>query len=336
MRKKWRLIAAPARAMALSILVLLATCGTAGGNAGGGADGGTGVSGGGQGGQKVSAAAATDGSGERKGWPEVLRLGVIPGEEVGKLSRGNRKLVEDLGKALGIKTELFVGEDYTAVVEAMRTRHIEIASLGPFSYIIAHERSGAIPFAVKARSKEEAFYYSQIVVPKDSPVQTVQELRGKTFLFADPASTSGHLFPRAKLIELLGISNDEIEKFFGNVSFSGGHDKSILAIAKGTADGAGVCSTCVERVIEAGLVNADDYRVIAQSDPIPTSPFTYRNDLPENLVEAIKAFFFNYHHENPDYFDDGTERFIPVEDKDYDVIRRTAEALNMSPEELLG
>ncbi|GJM74736.1 hypothetical protein HMSSN036_69520 [Paenibacillus macerans] len=58
-----------------------------------------------------------------------------------------------------------------------------------------------------------------IIVPKDSPVQTVQDLKGKDFLFADPASTTGHLYPRATLMKLLGLKNDEIPEFFGNVFF---------------------------------------------------------------------------------------------------------------------
>ncbi|TDG00969.1 phosphate/phosphite/phosphonate ABC transporter substrate-binding protein [Paenibacillus piri] len=268
-------------------------------------------------------------------WPEVLRIGVLPGEEEGKLSRGNKKFAEDLGKAVGIKTELFVGDDYTAVVEAMRTKKIDIASYGPFSYVIAAERSGAVPFAVKAKSQKDAFYYSLIVVPASSKAQSLADLKGKSFLFADPASTSGHLFPRGSLIKTLGITNDQVEGFFSNVSFSGGHDKSILAIAKGTADGAGVCDTCIQRVVDAGLVKDSDYRVLAKSDPIPSGPMTYRKDLPADLVEKVKQFMFNYHKENPDYFSNGTQAFYPIEDKDYQIVKDTAKALNMSPDELL-
>ncbi|RCW51719.1 phosphate/phosphite/phosphonate ABC transporter substrate-binding protein [Paenibacillus prosopidis] len=270
-------------------------------------------------------------------WPEVLRVGVLPGEEEGKLSRGNQKFVEDLGAELGIKTELFVGDDYTAVIEAMRTKKIDIASFGPFSYIIAAERSGAIPFAVKAKSLEQAYYESWIVVPADSTAQTLEDLKGKTFLFADPASTSGHLFPRAVFIKQLGITTEEVETYFSNLSFSGGHDKSILAIAKGTADGAGVCSSCVQKVIDAGLVKETDFRIIAKSDPIPTSPFTYRAGLPGDLVEKIKAFMFEYHTMEPEagFFSNGTQKFFPIEDKAYQVVKDTAKALNMSPDELL-
>lgn len=267
-------------------------------------------------------------------WPSVIRYGVLPGEEEGELSRENQRFVSDMAEALGIGVELFVGEDYTAVIEAMRTGKIDIASFGPFSFVIAEQRSGAVPFAVKAPDEESAFYHSLIVVPQDSEVETVEQLAGKNFLFADPASTSGHLFPRAYLIKELDIKNEEIESFFGNVSFSGGHDKSIIAIARGDADGAAVCEPCIQRVIDAGIVSESDFRVIAKSDPIPDSPLAYRNDLPADLVEAVKAFVFQYHEQNPDWFSDG-ERFIEVETSDYDVVRETAKALNMSPEELL-
>jgi phosphonate transport system substrate-binding protein len=267
--------------------------------------------------------------------PDVLRVGVLPGEEEGKLSRGNKKFVEDLGIATGLKTELFVGDDYTAVIEAMRTKKIDIASFGPFAYIIAAERSGAVPFAVKATSLEAAFYNSLVVVPANSTAQSITDLKGKTFLFADPASASGHLFPRAIFINKLGVKNEDIESFFSNVSFSGGHDKSILAIAKGTADGAGVCDTCIQKVIDAGLVKTTDFRILAKSDPIPTSPYTYRKDLPVELVEKIKTFMFDYHTKNPQFFANGTQKFFPVTDADFKVVKDTAKALNMDPEQLL-
>ncbi|MFE5323121.1 phosphate/phosphite/phosphonate ABC transporter substrate-binding protein [Paenibacillus sp. NPDC056579] len=313
------------KVMAASLLILaLAGCGTTSKQAGGNVEQGS------QGGQSVQAASSSN-------WPTVLRLGVLPGEEEGKLSRGNKQFVEDLGKELGIKTELYVGEDYTAVVEAMRTKKIDIASFGPFSYIIAAERSGAVAMAVKAVNEKEATYQSLIVVPAASPAQKISDLKGKTFLFADPASTSGHLFPRAAMIKELGITNDKIESFFSNVSFSGGHDKSILAIAKGTADGAGVCDTCIKRVVDAGLVKESDYRVIGKSDPIPQSPMAYRKDLPADLIEKIKQFMLNYHkdNKNPAFFSNGTQQFFLVDDSKYNVVRETAKALNMSPEQLL-
>ena len=297
--------------MSMGLLILLAACGN----------------------DASSANSEQDGKSD---WPEKIALGVLPGEEEGEMSRGNQILADDLSEALGIEVELFVGDDYNAVIEAMRSKKIDIASFGPFSYIIAAERSNAVPFAVKARSTEEAFYNSWIIVPDESEVETLEELEGKSILFADPASTSGHLFPRMLFVKELGIPNDEIENFFGSVAFSGSHDNSALAIAAGDADAAGVCSSCIQRAIDGGLLKESDFRIIKESDPIPSSPLTYREDLPDSLVEEIKEFIYNY--DNQEFFDhsdDAEARYLEIDDSHYQVIRDTAEALNMSPEELL-
>jgi phosphonate transport system substrate-binding protein len=238
---------------------------------------------------------------------------------------------------LGIDVKLYIGDDYTAVIEAMRTKKIDIAYYGPFSYIIAKERAKAVAFAVKATSPETSSYRSLVVVPADSKITKLSELKGKTFLFADPASASGHLYPRNIFLKELKMKNKELEKFFSNISFSGGHDKSILAIAKGNADGAGVCDQCIQRVVDAGLVKASDYRIIAKSEPIPQSPYAYRQGLNSKLVKQVTDFMMDYHNQKPDkgFFRNGTQRFFKVTDKSFDPVRETAKNLDMSPEDML-
>lgn len=272
----------------------------------------------------------------KKDWPKELNYGLIPAEVVGKMGDVEKKFAEDMGKALGLKVNVFIGDDYSAVIEAMRTKKVDIAYFGPFSYIIAHQRAGAEPLACKAKSKEDAFYHSLIVVPADSPAKSIADLKGKTFLFADPASTSGHLFPRAMISKAMNIPPDKVDSFFSNVSFSGGHDKSIIAIANHQADGAAVCDYCIQKVIDAGQVKASDYKVIAKSDPIPLDPLTYRRDLPQDLVEKIRDFVLNYHKQNPDYFKETkTTAYYPMTDADYKIVYDTAEALHMTPDDIL-
>jgi len=270
------------------------------------------------------------------GWPEVLRIGMMATEEDNALARSSKAFAEDLGKELGIEVEIFEGQDYNMMIEAMRAKKIDITNYGPFGYIIAVERSGAKPLAIMGQSEESAMYSSVIVVPKDSEAKSLEDLKGKNFLFVDPASTSGHLFPRATMLGELGIENDELEGYFNSVAYSGGHDKSLLAIANGDADGAAVCTFCIDTFAESGLINVDDIRILQETDPIPGGPLTYREDLPEDLVEKIREFALSYHEKNPQYFEDmGMKGYFPVEDSDYDVVRDTAEKLNMSPEEML-
>lgn len=283
----------------------------------------------------ASGNAATEEAAAATEWPEVLRIGSLPLED-GEASRNADQFAKDLGEYLGIKVETFEGEDYNMMIEAMRSKKIDITTYGPFGYIIAVERSGAKLLAAMNNGPGTEGT-SVIIVPKDSPVQTVEDLKGKSFLFADPASTTGHLYPRATLMKKLGITNDEIETFFSNVSFSGGHDKSLLAIANGDADGAATCSQCIKMFSDSGLFKAEDVRVIAESDPIPGGgALAYRGDLPEDLVEKMREFALNYNKEHPEYFKAmGAAGFFPAEDADFDGVREVAKMLDMSPEEML-
>lgn len=305
-----------------ALMVVLAGCGQ---NANSGSNGNGNASGN----------AATEDAAAATEWPEVLRIGSLPIED-GEASRNADQFAQDLGEYLGIKVETFEGEDYNMMIEAMRSKKIDVTTYGPFGYIIAVERSGAKLLAAMNNGPGTEGT-SVIIVPKDSPVQTVEDLKGKSFLFADPASTTGHLYPRATLMKKLGITNDEIETFFSNVSFSGGHDKSLLAIANGDADGAATCSQCIKMIADSGLIKAEDVRVIAESDPIPGGgALAYRGDLPEDLVEKMREFALNYNKEHPEYFEAlGVAGFFPAEDADFNGVREVAKLLDMSPEEML-
>lgn len=280
---------------------------------------------------KADVAAAQPAADDHKDWPKELNIGFIPSETDGKVNDPKPLLAKDMTAALGIKVNVFEGEDYTAVIEAMRTKKIDVASFGPFSYIVAHERSGAEAFAMSAETEEAMFYHSLIIVPANSPAKALADLKGKTMLFADPVSTSGHLVPEMMFAKEFNLDGKSVDKFFSTVSYSGGHDKSVLAIAKGQADAAGVCDTCLQNYVKAGIVKESDVKVLATSDPIPNSPLSYRNDLPDSLKTALKDFFLNY--DNKDYL--GENHFFPIADSDYESVRETADLLDMSPEDLL-
>lgn len=270
-----------------------------------------------------------------KNWPDILRYGVIPYESQEKIARTYKPLADALTKALGIKVEMYMGTDYTAIIEAMRTKKIELAEFGPFSYVIAHERSGAEAFATAAKSPQEAYYYSLIIVNSKSNIKSLDDLKGKRFLFVDPASTSGNLFPRYMLAKHFRLSSsDQVDKLFSSVSFSGGHDASILAIAKGDADAAGVKSDTLDKMIKTGMIKETDVRIIKKSEPIPKDPIAYRKDLPEDLKREIKEFFYKF--KDKKFFDElKVNGYYPVSDSKYDVIRNVIKTLNITPESIL-
>lgn len=255
----------------------------------------------------------------------VVRVGLIPSEDSRAMLASSQQLLDALEKNLGMKVQGFVAADYNGVIEAMRANHVEVAYLGPFSYVLGTTIANIEAFATAETSKSgRTFYHSQIITRKDSGIKNVNDLKGKTFAFVDPSSTSGHLFPKAGLVKL-GI---DPEKFFGRVLFTGSHDANALAVANKRVDAATIADRILDAAVQKNLVQRDDIHVVWASDPIPESPTCWRKNLAPELKAKIKSAFLDIR--DITWADQGKlNRFVETDDAAYDVIRDTAKVLNL-------
>ncbi len=272
---------------------------------------------------------------DREGWPSKIRIGVLPEEDMAVMRQRYQPLQEHFEEILGIPVELYFGTDFTAMIEAMRFKHIEASKFGPFSYILAAERANAQAIVQGAMSRFAPTYKSYIITSKDTGITTVEDLEGKVFAWVDPASTSGYLFPRAHLIQETGIDNESLDDYFSQVIYSGGHDASVRAVISGDVDAASVSDSQVFRMQAADYPGIEDVVVVTETLPIPRSPEAVRADLPQTLKTAITFAYLSFNNQDFLTAHNYHEGFIVVCDEDYDVIRATAEALGLSPEDLL-
>ena len=167
---------------------------------------------------------------------QSLKVSAIPDEAPTELLRKFKPLGAHLEKETGMKVDFTPVNDYPAVVEGLAGRRIDLAWLGGFTFVQARIRTGnAIPIAQRA---EDEKFLSTYIVPANSTARTLQDLKGKTFVFGSPSSTSGHLMPRFFLLQA-GINPD---KDFTRIAFSGAHDATVAFVASGRADG-GVLNT---------------------------------------------------------------------------------------------
>ena len=255
----------------------------------------------------------------------VIRVGLIPSEDSRAMLASSQQLLDALEKNLGVKVQGFVAADYNGVIEAMRAGHVEVAYLGPFSYVLGTTVANIEAFATAETSKSgRTFYHSQIITRNDSGIKDIKDLKGKTFAFVDPSSTSGHLFPKAGLIKL-GIDPDT---YFGRVLFTGSHDANALAVANKRIDAATIADRILDAAVQKNLVKREDIHVVWTSDPIPESPTVWRKNLSPELKAKIKAAFLDI--KDITWADQGKlNRFVETNDAAYDVIRDTAKALNL-------
>lgn len=256
---------------------------------------------------------------------QVLKVGLIPSEDSRAMLAQSKDILEAVEKNLGMKVQGFVATDYNGVIEALRAKHIDIAYLGPFSYVLATTVTPVEAFVIAETAKAgRTYYHSQIITLKTSGTKTIDDLKGKNFAFVDPASTSGYAFPLAGLLKA-GI---EPKRDFKNVIFTGAHDANAVAVANGRVDAATIADRILDAAISKGHIKQEQIHVVWRSQPIPESPMVWRKDLPDDLKKKVKAAFLAVKDLN--WSDQGKlNGFRETNDAAYDVIRETAKLANI-------
>ena len=256
---------------------------------------------------------------------QVLRVGLVPNQAPDKIKAQYEPFKKYLETKLNMPVELFVASDYAGVVEAMASDKLDLAYFGGLTYVQAKQIADVYPIVTEIdQLTKTTKYHSQIIVPADSPVKTVAELKGKVFAFGDINSTSGSLYPRL-MMKKAGIKVPDDLKA---VIYTGGHDATAQAIQNGTADAGGIEGRILTKLIKKGTVDPKKIRVLAESDPIEGYPWVVRAKLDKNLVNRITDAFLTL--KDPELLDlMRAVRYDKVSDGDYAFIEQSAKELGL-------
>lgn len=224
----------------------------------------------------------------------VLKFGVIPTESSVNLRTDYEPLRAALERNLGMKVEMFFAPDYTSVIEAMRFNQVHVAWYGNNAAIDAVDRAQAEVFAQTVDKDGNAGYWSQIVVHRDSPLATLDDLlarrRELTLSMGDAQSTSGTLVPGYYAFALNGVNPSREFKAVRSAS----HEANLMAVATKQIDAATANNESFFRLELARPEMAGRIKVIWTSPLIASDPLLYRRDLPPELKTKIAAFFHAY------------------------------------------
>jgi len=259
---------------------------------------------------------------------ETLRIGVIPAENIYRTKEEYKGLIDHIKAKLGVDVELFTATDYTGVIEAMRNEKIDVAFFGPLSYVLATDKAHAEVIVKENRKKAGSMYQAYIVTYADSDIKTIQDLKGHSFSFVDPASTGGHLVPRLAMVK----NGIDPEKDLKSVIYAGGHDASLLAVKNKKVDAGAIVNVSYNDMKSKGIFTEKDVRIIFESDPFPGCAWAVRGNLPNDLKINIQSVFLNLHKENPTALKGFAGKVLNYEkacDSDWDVIRDMAKILNL-------
>ncbi|MRX73854.1 phosphate/phosphite/phosphonate ABC transporter substrate-binding protein [Bacillus lacus] len=257
--------------------------------------------------------------------PEKIIMGFVPSQESDKIADTVKPLADKLSEELGVEVEGQVMTNYTALVEAMGSNKVHIGFIPAFGYVLANEKHG-VNVILKSERNGSGTYKAQYVVKSDSGIESLEDLRGKTWAYADATSTSGYLFPAAQLMEKFNVENLETD-FFGETVQSGSHDNAAIAVLNGDADVATTFDD-VRAVLEKDYPEImDQLTVIDYTDEIPNDTISVTKDLDEELVNKIKETFlsFNNDEEMIEVMQEvySWNAIIEAQDSEYSVVKET-------------
>lgn len=267
----------------------------------------------------------------RSEYPE-LTIGISSGENETDAIARTQPYADYLSRELGVPVKIVRGTDYAAVIEAMRSGHVQFASVGPAAYALARKVMGEdiAPVAVTLDQDGNLGYYSVIAVRADSPYQSLEDIKGKSFAFADPNSTSGYAVPSYYLSTELKTSAAD---YFSEVAFSGGHEQSVMALVNGTFEAVAThwrneTAGNIQSMEKKGLIPAGSTRIIWKSPVIPNTPVMMLTTLPQELQDAFKTALMAFPEKDPAGFatySNGTSSgYVEAKHEDYlDVIAIT-------------
>ena len=235
-----------------------------------------------------------------------------------------------LGVKAGLRVEFITGLSYGTINEMLAKGTVDCGFVCGLPYVLMHDQPTPAAYLLTApimkapRYNGQPKYYSDLIVRKDSPYKTIQDLRGRTYVYNDELSNSGYNMPRHRLLQL-GLTNG----FFGKVLRSGSHEESIRMVANGKADASFVDSLVIDYDREKGLGQAGEVRVLESVGPAGICPLVVSSNLPEDVRGKLQNALVTMH-EDPNgrtILDDAlVDRFVVVDDKNYDDIRAMKEA----------
>jgi phosphonate transport system substrate-binding protein len=222
----------------------------------------------------------------------IVRFGILSGENESDRVARYTPFQEYLEKTLDVEVEIFTAGNYDGVIQALAAGQIEFSFLGSSAYAAAYSETngGIIPLLTSQQEDDSIGYFGVIVARCDSGLKTINDLKGKTLAFADPDSTSGYNVPYYNLVQ----QGYQPEEFFSAIPFSGSHEAGVAGVANGQFDAAATYinnekNGIPQRMETKGMIKEGEVCVIWTSPEITSGPFTARANLPQGLIDDMKA-----------------------------------------------
>ena len=256
---------------------------------------------------KLPDAPAAPASGQLGASDTPITMAFVPSGDSGTIAKAGSAIADCLNKMTGLTYSIQTGTSYAAAIEAMGAGKAQVGFLNTFSILAAQAKYGIIPALINLRKyatnnldpdkalnqQLEPFYRGEFIAGASTGIKSFADLKGKTFCFVDPLSTSGYIVPRI-ILAANGINPDTDFKATQN---AGSHNNVAIAVYKGDCDaGASYIDILTDSSANLAATYPDiatKVNIFADTDRIPNDGVQYIKTLDPKLqtitTEALLA-----------------------------------------------
>lgn len=255
---------------------------------------------------------------------EVFKIGAIPDQSATEMKKSMDAVADHLSKETGMKVEFVPSVDYAALVTAFQRGEIKLAFFGGLTGVQARN---LVPEAEAiAQRPRDAEFHSVFITQTDSGIQSLADVKGKSFTFGSESSTSGHLMPRYYLMKE-GI--DPAKDFDGQPNFSGSHDTTYKLIESGAFEAGALNEAVWETAVKEKKVDTAKVRVFYTTPAYFDYHWTI-NKVDSETKEKVKNALLSMTPEQLSGLNMfATDKFIETKNENYKAIEEVAKELKI-------
>jgi len=228
----------------------------------------------------------TSGSAKASDRPDELLIGIEPEHNIFEQVEGYRKLADYLSEKCGFKVRVTIMSRYGEALQRFKNRKLDGAFLSSYTAAMAIRELQLEPAARLVNLQGSSVAHGYLFTRRDSGIKKIEDTRGKTFAFVDPATAEGYLFPLALLNEK-GIK--DAASFLRQYHFTGSHASTVFAVLDGRADLGASKDTIYNKQTSQDPTISRELFIIAKSQPVPETTLCLKQDLPPVLKAKLTS-----------------------------------------------
>jgi len=269
----------------------------------------------------------------------ALTFGILPIGGPSESLTAWRPMLDDLSRILGLPVHSLSVSTYEGLAQALSEERVDFAFVSGRLALdaVIHDHMQVI--AQLTRTNGSRGYYSVLLVAKDSPLHSIDDLMRQPgrlrYARGEVLSVSGYLVPETQLFANRRLDSDT---FFTSVTVDN-HQNNALAVANNEVDVATNNTADLERFAKRFPDQYARLRALWTSSLIPHAVVVIRTDLPPELRERVTNALTSYAkgknaqaelaklqliHDISGFTPTGNETLVPFADIEFNLDRRRA------------